>query len=497
MTQEYESVMIRKNRGFCMKNITIIGAGLGGLTAGALLSKKGHKVTLLEQHNIVGGCATTFKRKGGFICEVGLHEMDGVYTNPTVIKIFNELDVYNHVTFVKANEFFEVRTKNGLFRMPDGLDKAQKVLIDKFPQEKNAIIRYFKMITTLGTKLETLQDASWYHYAFFPFLFAEILWYTSKSVSDVFNKLFKDEAVKLILNSNVQYYNDSPDTLSFLLHAVAQHSYYKGGGYFIKGGSGRLSEYLASIIKENGGEIITSAMVTSCTHNVVEYLHKHKNNTLNSDEVVSNLSPEQTYRLYHEPYREKKQYGNSLLTIYLGFSQNLKKVYGERAYSNFIFDNISTMDDFNKMIQKDILEKAFIFVDYAQLDAALTKDENKSYGVITMIDDIKDWEELTTEQYQEKKEKLIEVTVKKLEKYYPNISNIIEYAEVGTAKTVKRYIKTPNGTAYGFKPTPKDFFRIPEVKSKKVKNLYFVGQWIVAGGFSPSIVSGYMCAKKL
>ena len=52
-----------------MKTVTIIGAGLGGLTSGALLTKDGHKVTLLEQHNIVGGCATTFKRKGGF--EIG------------------------------------------------------------------------------------------------------------------------------------------------------------------------------------------------------------------------------------------------------------------------------------------------------------------------------------------------------------------------------------------------------------------------------------------
>ncbi|HFU76073.1 MAG TPA: FAD-binding protein, partial [Arcobacter sp.] len=33
-----------------MKNITIIGGGLGGLTAGALLSKEGYKITLLEQH---------------------------------------------------------------------------------------------------------------------------------------------------------------------------------------------------------------------------------------------------------------------------------------------------------------------------------------------------------------------------------------------------------------------------------------------------------------
>lgn len=78
-----------------MKNIVIIGGGLGGLTSGALLAKEGYKVTLLEQHSIVGGCATTFKRKGGFTCEVGLHEMDGVFSNPSIKRIFDTLDVYN------------------------------------------------------------------------------------------------------------------------------------------------------------------------------------------------------------------------------------------------------------------------------------------------------------------------------------------------------------------------------------------------------------------
>jgi len=32
---------------------------LGGLTAGALLAQSGHRVTILEQHNIIVGCATT------------------------------------------------------------------------------------------------------------------------------------------------------------------------------------------------------------------------------------------------------------------------------------------------------------------------------------------------------------------------------------------------------------------------------------------------------
>jgi len=462
-----------------MKKATIIGAGLGGLTVGALLSKDGYRVTLLEQHAIVGGCATTFKRGDFTCCEVGLHEMNGVYSDPILINIFKKLGVYDHIEFIKPNEFFSVITKNGKFVMPDGIDNAKQVLKEKFPHEKQGIEKYFSIIEKVAKHLEILQNASWYHYLFFPFYFWNILFYKPKNVTEVLNKIIQDNKLKQILNSNITYYNDTPDTLSFLLHAVAQHSYYSGSGWFIKGGSGRLSDYLAKVIRDNGGEIITKATVTTCNDTHVTYLHKKETKTIQSDIIISNISPEQTYALYSIPYKEKKELGNSLLTIYLGFNKNLKEVYGKGEYSNFILN-----------------DSEFIFVDYSQIDSGLTNDD-KSFGAICMIDDIKKWNELDKKSYKEKKNKLIDTMIEELEKHYPNISEFIEYAEVGTAKTVKRYIHTPNGTAYGFKPSPKQFFRIPQVKSKKVNSLYFVGQWVIAGGFNPAIVSAELCFRAI
>ena len=155
------------------------------------------------------------------------------------------------------------------------------------------------------------------------------------------------------------------------------------------------------------------------------------------------------------------------------------------------------MNEYKAMLQKDIEERGFVFVDYSQVDAALTKDESKSFGVVCLTDYIEEWQDLKPKAYNEKKEKLIAASLEKLEHYYPNIAELVEYAEVGTAKTVARYIKTPKGTAYGYKPTPKQFFKIPNVKSKKIKNLYFTGQWVISGGFSPTILSGGLCYKEI
>ena len=48
----------------------VIGSGVGGLTAAALLSRAGKRVLVLEQHDQAGGCTHTFQNKG-FEFDVG------------------------------------------------------------------------------------------------------------------------------------------------------------------------------------------------------------------------------------------------------------------------------------------------------------------------------------------------------------------------------------------------------------------------------------------
>ncbi len=73
------------------EKIAVIGAGIGGLTAGALLAKNGYDVTIFEQAMVAGGCASTFQRRD-FIFDVGATQVAGLEPGGIHHQIFEELD---------------------------------------------------------------------------------------------------------------------------------------------------------------------------------------------------------------------------------------------------------------------------------------------------------------------------------------------------------------------------------------------------------------------
>lgn len=72
--------------------VVVIGAGIGGLTAAALLAHRGYQVLVLDSAIVPGGCASTFKRKG-FTFDVGATQVAGLEPGGIHDRIFSELKI--------------------------------------------------------------------------------------------------------------------------------------------------------------------------------------------------------------------------------------------------------------------------------------------------------------------------------------------------------------------------------------------------------------------
>src|ERR1700712_2368915 len=122
-------------------DVVVIGAGLGGLTAGAILARAGRKVLVIERSNSVGGAASSYKA-GDLFVEGSLHETSDP-RDPRDPKhgVLNRAGVLDAVKWIPGGSFYEVRggALDKPFLMPDKFDAARRALIERFPQARDGI----------------------------------------------------------------------------------------------------------------------------------------------------------------------------------------------------------------------------------------------------------------------------------------------------------------------------------------------------------------------
>jgi len=467
----------------------IIGAGLGGLTAGAKLAKEGKKVLLIEQHDRPGGCATTFQR-GDFTFEVGLHEMDGLDPRDIKTRIFKDLGVFDQVDFLKVPEFYHFVQGDFQLTIPHDPAEASEILIHTFPDEVEGIKAYFDQLINARKRAKESENQP------------------ERSLGDFLDSIISNDLLKMVLLGNLGYFHDDPYSLSLNYYSTAQGSYYQGGGNFIRGGSQKLSDCLAGIIVANGGEVLLNHLVTSIITDDtkatgVTYRKMGKGDqtlmSAQADEIIANASIPMVAKkllpgnLGNELYKqvEELENGASLLTIYLGFDTPPKQL-GSTKYSTFLFDeSMRSQKDIKANNRGDFARRSFTFIDYSQVDSALTTDD-KGVGVICCVDYLDEWEHLDQEQYKAKKREVAAIFLEKLDRYIPGIKSHVTHAEVGTSKTVARYTLNPDGAVYGFAQTP---YRVRKENVQTLDHLHFASAWTkTGGGFSGAIFSGYLCA---
>lgn len=466
-------------------DVIIIGGGLAGLVCGAKLSHEGMKVLLLEQHNMPGGCATTYRHKD-FNIEVGLHEMDGFGGGNLKNKIFRELNVFENIEFVPTEIFYRFIHGNSDFIVPHDHKKAIELFTSKFPDQVKSIDQYFDRLIN-HRKFRSGKPNS------------------NTSLGDYLDSLTPDNELKLALTGNLMAFSDDPYNLTLEYFAQAQGTFYLSSGVFIKGGSQQLSNYLMNYIITHGGEVKLKCRADKIiTHDQrvagVEYhpvSDPDQKNIAGSDYVVANTSVLNVVGELISHPEMKKHYeaceiGPSMFTLYLCFDTPLKDL-GNPAYCTcFMPDDIKNLRDIATTNHQGFENKYFILTDYSHIDSGLCQD-GKSFAAIVCSDYMEYWKNLTKKDYLTEKKRVSNILINRLEQYLPNVKKNIAYFDAATPMTIERYTSNPAGAIYGFAQSPQNpsYINI----SKFVDNLFLASAWDkFGGGYSAVIYSGYFTA---
>src|SRR5512139_2067211 len=236
----------------------VIGAGLGGLSAAAMLAHGGLSVLLLERHNVPGGYATSFVR-GRYEFEVALHELSGVGPpdhRGGVYRYLEYLGMTDKVEFLHIPNLYRAVFPDLDITLPAGREAFEAKLVEAFPHEAKGIRRVMARVFAFRRDFsQVMQRRGKVNMATLPFRFPHFFRYLPTTWGQVLNRDVKDPAARAVLSQYWGYVGLPPSKISFVYFATTLAAYIRRGAAFPKGRSQALSSAFLNRFEEMGGQV--------------------------------------------------------------------------------------------------------------------------------------------------------------------------------------------------------------------------------------------------
>lgn len=221
-------------------DVIVIGAGNGGLSAGAILSKQGRKVLVLEQSPRVGGCCSTFEKEG-YHFDVGASIVEVIYPIELAFKmcatVFQE-----EMELLGCDPIYSYIFADGSrVNYPLSIDETAKVISGISPEDgkqwyeladyfadlmKQTIEAFFTSPANGFLDMMKMTKKNPKILKFLPLFFA--------SYQDVIEKYFKDDIVKQTMAFQSFYCGLPPELapgfIALISYSEHEGIYYPGGG---------------------------------------------------------------------------------------------------------------------------------------------------------------------------------------------------------------------------------------------------------------------------
>jgi phytoene dehydrogenase-like protein len=504
-------------------DVVIVGAGLGGLTAGAILARAGRKVLVVERSNSVGGAASSYK-SGELFVEGSLHETSDPH-DPRDPKhdVLTRAGVIDAVKWIPSGAFYQARggPLDSPFLMPDDFDAARRALTERFPEARRGIDQLLGEMARIASAMATIsqgraalrnpRQALRALYDLIPIVRDWPL-----SLSQKLDRAFGDnEAVKCALAANLSYFHDDPTTLWWIYFAMAQGSYLQSGGRYVQGGSQRLSSALARAIKVAGGEVLVRRIVSAIAlgDDARSITHTAKDGsdpqTVPCARIIGNAAPAALEPLMHADAAEQLSQGyarqapsTSLFALTLGLKAPPRE-FGIAAYSTQLLPPwMKRLSDYAQgavLMAEEPGERMppMSVVDYAAIDSGVPAPPY----VLSILgpDLLSNWDASDMDAYREKRGRWQEAIVRYLAAIYPGLGEAVVASSFNSALSVRQYLNAPDGAVYGFAPTPPPTLWSSPFRSPRtaVPGLYLASAYAGFGGYTGVVQSAGVCADMI
>ena len=494
-----------------MAKISVVGAGIGGMSAAARLAKQGHQVTVFENSDQSGGkCRTEWFGDYAFDTGPSLLTLPAVFRDlflKTGKRIEHVLEIspvdpafnYNFAdgskvtfpnlsnpkTYQEIEKSFGISASQSWRQIIERSEKMWEASRDSFIESELTSIWPLLLRRNLINQINQIS----------PFT----------SLRSLSEKLNLDPHLKMIIDRYATYTGSDPRSAPAVLLTIAfvESTF---GAWHIKGGIGQLSIALEQRCRDLGVDFQFKSLVTKILveRNKVEGVVLSDGKVVKSDLVVSNSDAEYTFNSLignevssaRGERRKLKSATKSLagFSLLLGLDNKKSKPVDVKHHNVYFPENYDL--EFDQIFtQKVPVTDPTIYL-CAPKDSSMVKGADKEAWIVLVNaprhepESGWDWKD-GGQEYAQK-------IISKMDDLGLNVTNRLDFMEYRTPADLENYAMAPGGSIYGTSSnSPVSAFLRARNRSK-VKGLFCVGGSAHPGGGLPLVgISAEIVAKAI
>lgn len=475
-----------KRDGETARTAIVVGSGIGGLSTAILLLEAGLDVTVVEKNSAPGGLTRGYCRQG-IECEVGVHYLGALGEGQVLRRLFELLGVAEAIPIERMGGngvidryLFDDFT----FDMPEGLDAYEENLRSAFPAEGSAIEGFMARLRPAARRLNRLEmlqsDPN-------PADFLDDF----EPLGEFLTKLGCSPELRAVLSVPSCWIGVPPEECPVFYHAMALSSYLLSSWRLTEGGSA-MADAFADRVRTLGGEILLGDGVakTEVQDRIVQGVRLASGRSLTADCVVAAIHPAALLQLLPEaavPARYRKRIGGLRNThgIFCVEASVDAAAHPEIPHNLF-------------RIRRD-KRGGLAEMKYCQIRR--TRRPGRNLLSILTTGDTSFWSQWADTRsgkrgtgYADAKQERALGLLRESESVFGPLHDP-ELLDVYTPLTIRDWVNSPNGTAYGVLRSCDQMLSAAMLNRTPARGLFLAGQNVLAPGILGTVMGSLVTAR--
>jgi prolycopene isomerase len=479
----------------------VVGSGIGGLTAAALLARAGLEVLVVERHDRVGGYSHSFRR-GRYLFDSAVHIVGGcepvAYEGGGLVhQLLSTLGVRDRVEFERIDPCYQAVYPDLSLRVPCDLEGFVDAHAEEFPAEEKGLRQLVQ--ECLNVRQETRRAADSPH-AFdvsqVASRFPTLLRYRRATLAQVLEEHIESPRLRSLLATLWPYLGLPPSRVSFVYFATMLMSYVADGAYYCRGSFQRFADALASAVCARGGEVLLRSPVRRILVDAgrAKGVVLENGQRIESTRVVSNADLLQTV---HElvgseafPPRylaalDRMQPSLSAFVAYLATDLPLDR--HTTSHETFYYPSWDHEAAHATSVEGS---PSWVSVTAPSLaDPTLAPAGEQLLLLTTLVrHDATDW--------RHGKQAMTRTLVETADRWVGGLASHIRFCEGASPRTLERYTRNTQGALYGWELSPRNIGPGRPGTQTPIQGLHLVGHWTQPGGGVYGVVTSGVQATR-